>query len=422
MANLNIWGAVEIQDGAHPIDDPTNPGTQISPISPVARFVEYFNNRVFVMNQQDFRMRIQWSMRSNYTNWGTVPDADGNPTGGWLDLYDGPTVEPLTGGRVLGDRLVVYRKSSITDIVATGDDVSPFLPEGKSYGIGLLAPYTLQSVGQFHIFLANDYNVYMWDGSRLTPIGTPIHNYLRQGLGLTPLDRSPYSIFGAVFPAFKEYWLVIPYSNDPTLPANETTMVLVYDYLRDTWTRDSIKGLTALYELTTPGRNGTAGFFGQDFPPLYPTLYAANDKDYFQIDERVDGNRYERPTDGGVEMYVDTPDLYFDPNSGLLNSTLSRVMVSQTTPTNRTASEKAPFSVEASIDRGQTFPAAVEVTPEIERWGFEFTDFNLTSNVRRYRFHYKATDGAGHPSWRSYTETSLPAGEFFPVERPVGST
>jgi hypothetical protein len=363
-------------------------------------------------------MRVQWAARADYTDWAVGQDAQGLTHGGWLDLYDGPVVEGLMGGRVLADRLVVYRKSSITDIVSTGDDTTPFLPEGRSYGIGCLAPYTLQSVGQFHIFMANDYNVYIWDGSKLTPVGTPIHNYLRQALGNTPLDRAPNCIYGALFPAYKEYWLVIPASVDPTLPMGETTVVLIYDYLRDTWSRDAIKGLTGIYEITSLGKTSDPGFSGTNFPPSYPVLYAANNQDYFQIDERVDGNRYERPSDGGVEMFVDTPDLYFDPQSGLLNSTLSRVMVSQTLPTTNVV----PYNVEVSLDRGNNFPVAIQVTPDPQHWGYEFVDLNLTGNIRRYRFHYQATNGAGRPSWRSYTETSLPAGEFFPVQRPVGTT
>jgi hypothetical protein len=143
--------------------------------------------------------RIQWSARAIYYDWSTVTGH-----GGFLDLYDG-IVEPITGGKVLNNRLVVYRKSSITDMVPTGDDTNPFLPEGRAYGIGCMSPWSLVSLGQFHIFFANDFNVYIWDGTKLNPVGTPIHNYIRQ---LYDPSGAPLSTAGRLrlrFMAFKEY-------------------------------------------------------------------------------------------------------------------------------------------------------------------------------------------------------------------------
>ena len=401
--------------------------------SPPGVFVEYFNNHLFLLNTQAMANRIQWSTPAFYYDWATTTGH-----GGFLDLYDG-VVEPLTGGRVLNNRLVVYRKSSITDMVPTGDDTNPFLPEGRAYGIGCMSPWSLVSLGQFHIFFANDFNVYIWDGTKLNAIGTPIHNYIRQ---LYDPERSAawYSRpFATAFIAFKEYWLgIYDYLNDQII-------LLVYDYQRDAWTRDVFpNSFHGMFERTLIGAEGTAGYNRAGYPQRWPLLMGANGADYFMIDERIDGDRLSNPDTGGMEMFVETPDFYYGEDA-LQNGTMQRALVIQGTP--RTPNDPG-YHFDLSIDRGNTWIEAQEVTPVDVHWGFEFVDFNATSNVYRWRFRNKATtpvwDGAvwdigiwdiddwatlntnivgvaGRPSWRSYTSVYVPSGEFFPIERPVGS-
>lgn len=373
--------------------------------SPQGMFLEYFQNRVFMMNHINVGNRVQWSARANYADW-----TQGIGRSGWLDLYDG-TVESITGGRVLNDRLVVYRTSSITDLVSTGDDTAPFLPQGRSYGIGCQAPWTLATAGQFHVFMANDYNIYVWDGTKLTAIGTPIHSYLRQILDVGDAGVWTNIPFGAMFMGFKEYHLAIPQWQ------TNQVIVLIYDYLRDTWTRDVFTSLRALYEFWQTGLAGSPGYDATGYPSVYPVLMASRDKDFFIIDERIDGDRLSRPVDGGLEMFVDTPDMYYDKNL-LQNATLERVMIAQGWPRIPVA---MTWLLEVSIDRGQSFLPSFQVSPRQSYWGFEFVDTNITSHVRRYRFRYPVESGAGRPSWRGYTELYVPSGEFFPVERPTGT-
>jgi hypothetical protein len=401
--------------------------------APPGMFVEYFNNRVFLLNTKDVSNRIQWTGRANYTNWLTTT---GN--GGFLDLYDG-VVESITGGRVLNNRLVVYRRSSITDMVPTGDDTNPFLPEGRAYGIGCMAPWSLASLGQFHIFLANDFNVYMWDGTRLNAIGSPIHNYIRQLYD--PARSTSWSSrpFAVPFMAFKEYWLCM-YDF-----LNNQIVVLVYDYQRDSWTRDVLpSSVHGMFERILIGAEGTSGYDRTGYPERWPCLMAASDQNYFMIDERVDGDRLLNPTTGSMEMFVQTPDFYYG-DDALQNGTMQRILVTQGTPD---SAADTPYHVDLSIDRGNSWIESSEIVPTDRHWGFEFVDLNITSNIYRWRFRYSApistwtgahwnqgiwdTDNwatlistfagtAGKPSWRSYTSVYVPSGEFFPVERPVGS-
>jgi hypothetical protein len=379
--------------------------------SPPGLYLEYFKNHVFLMNTIDVANRLQWSARANYADWLTTTGH-----GGFLDLYDG-AVEPINNGKILGDRLVVYRQSSITDIAATGDDTNPFLPEGRVYGIGCVAPWTLANVGQFHIFLGNDFNVYSWDGVNLNPIGTPIHSYVRQLFDPATLTDWFHVPYAAAFMGFKEYWLVFPPWAGGA-GSGAITTVLIYDYLRDTWCRDTFTDLTALAEHRLPGPTATAGYNGTGYPIEFPTMMAGQTNKYFMIDERVDGDRLMRPADGGIDMWVDTPDMFYD-KMALQNATLERVMVSE--GKTRTAGD-VPYQLQVSIDRGDTYASAQDIQPLATHWGFEFVDENITSNVRRYRFMYLKERGAAFPSLRAYSEVYVPAGEFFPTDRPVGTT
>jgi len=383
----------------------TGPFEAVAVSSPSGVFVEYFKNHTFLMNISGVANRVQWSARANYADWATTTGH-----GGFLDLYDG-NVEEITGGKILGDRLVVYRNSSITDMVATGDDTSPFLPEGRVYGIGCMLPWSLVSVGQMHLFVANDYNVYAWDGINLQPIGTPIHNYVRQLYDSASTGTWITTPFAAAFMSYKEYYLVL------SQQGTNQYVVLIYDYLRNTWTRDVFTNLYALFEQVLPGATGTAGYDGTGYPLVFPVLMGSMDHDYFMIDERVKGGYFRRPTDGGLDMFVDTPDMFYDKNSNQ-NATLERVMISEGMP--RSTGEPK-FQLQVSIDRGNTFPVSKDIQPLDTHWGFEFADLNITSNVRRYRFNYPKENGSAAPSLRAYTDTYVSSGEFFPVDRPIGT-
>lgn len=377
--------------------------------APQCRLVEYFANRVFALNCWGAPNRLQWSALGNYLDWSTIVDTTGYH-GGFLDLYDG-YVEPITGGKVLNDRLVTYRRRSIVDMVATGDPTEPFLPQGRVYGIGCAAPWTLQSVGQFHIFLANDWNVYTWDGAQLQVIGTPVHQYIRKVLDTAHLEYSCCAAFAATFMGFKEYWLVFP-----AVSGQSPTMVMIYDYLRDTWTKDTFPNLTALYEILERNRVGSPGYSEFQYPLKWPMLMAGVEGQFCLIDERVDGDRFHNPSTGAMEMWFDSPDMYWDQNS-IVNGTLYRVMVNQDMPQHP---EDPLYNVEISIDRGLSYPIVVPITPLQTKWGYQFADVNVTNNVYRIRFHCPAVaDIAPNPSWRSYTLIYVPSGEFFPTDRPV---
>jgi hypothetical protein len=382
------------------------------PSTPRCLFLEYFSNRLFALNTSDASNRLAWTKLGDYTDWAPVaPDH-----GGFLDLYDG-SVTAITGGKCLNSRLVVYREDSITDIISTGDQNVPFLPEVRVNGVGCLFPWTLQSMGQAHIFLGNDYMVYMWDGTNLAPIGQPVHSYIRR---LVDRTRDPwYNIpFGALFKGFKEYYLVL---QSESMNYRE---VLVYDWMRGTWARDYFmvdvdRPFGGMWEVSEVGAAGTPGYASDNYPLHYPLLVASKDKDIFTIDERILGDRLWDPINGGMDLWWDTIDIYYT-EEGLGNGTVHRVITSQKFPLN-TPTDPA-YYIEVITDRGANVEASVKVIPSTEHVGFEFSDFNVTSNVRRYRFHYKPEDGAARPTWRAWSDVYVPSGDFFPTKRsPVNN-
>lgn len=380
--------------------------------APNAMFVEYFKNHLVAMNLVGHgnvlghSNWIQWSRAANYNDWQQGEDAQGIIHGGQLELYDG-AVEPITGGKVLNDRLVIYRNSSITDLNATGDALNAFLPENRVFGIGCLLPWSLVSLGQFHIFVGNDFNIYAWDGANLDPIGSPIHQYVRQLFDPYTATDALHIPFAAAFRGFKEYWLVIPERG------TENHIVLIYDYYRNSWTRDVFTSLYALMESIQMGPTGTRGFDATGFPMMYPLLFAGAGNDFFMIDERVTGDWYDDPQNGGMDMFFDTPDMYYAQN-GMGNGTLERMVISSDLPRH---GGEPPYELLVSVDRGNSFPYGVVIVPEDRHWGFEFADTNLTSNVRRYRFFYPKQNGPAAPTLRAYTDVYIPSGEFFPINQ-----
>jgi hypothetical protein len=381
------------------------------PGTPICSFVEYFSNRLFALNTSDSSNRVQYTALSHYDDW--VPVAPEH--GGFIDLYDG-SVTAITGGKCLNSKLVVYKEDMIIDLASTGDQNVPFLPETRVNGIGCMFPWTLQSAGQFHIFVGNDYMVYIWDGVQLTPIGQPVHSYIRR-----LLDRMQdpwYNIpFGAMFKGFKEYYLVLQSE------AMNYREVLIYDYMRGSWTRDYFmvdvdRPFGGLWEVSEVGAAGTPGYSATDYPLHYPLLVASKDKDIFTIDERIAGDRLQS-ADGGMDMWWDTIDMYYSEDS-LVNGTVQRVITSQKNPLN--IPQDPPYFIEVIVDRGANVAASTKVTPSIEHVGFEFAEFNVTSNVRRYRFHYKPEQGAARPTWRGWSDIYVPSGDFFPIKRVTPNT
>ena len=122
--------------------------------------------------------------------WSTVEDdSDFTGTGsGYIDLNEtyGDVVKLLP----LGGTLVAYKTTSVFNLSATGDRDDAIVKQLISPGIGAVAMSTVLSVVArdglpAHIFLGQGrggYNVYMYTGNMLIPIGDDIKEELRDNI------------------------------------------------------------------------------------------------------------------------------------------------------------------------------------------------------------------------------------------------
>jgi hypothetical protein len=156
-----------------------------------------------------FPDRVRWSAVEGATTW------TGAGTG-YIDLND-------TDGRVvkllpLGGILVAYKENSLYNLHATGDANDPIVKQLISPGIGAVAMGTVLSVVArdglpAHIFLGQGrggYNVYMYTGNLLTPIGDDIKEELRDNLNASQAKNA----FAIVDQKRNQYMFFVAYAGE----------------------------------------------------------------------------------------------------------------------------------------------------------------------------------------------------------------
>lgn len=367
-----------------------------------ARYIEYFNNRLmlgYVNEASGVKpVRVRWPRNGDYTRW----DDTLGLGAGFLDLFE-EGEEDITGLKAIQDRLAVYKKQAIIDIVPTGQVTPTFIVQTRARGVGCAAPYTLASNGFSHFFMGHDVNVYEWNGTQLQGIGDSILDEL-EGL----VDPSRFNtIFGKVLPSLQEYWLVVDSEN-----------VFIFDYVRRTWSRYSYPSLTAIGE----ANDTIDSFIWSTIPGTWEThpeswqntLGARKLRvfggratgEIFEIDKNV---AYDYFAIGSiVDRYIETPDFYFvetetgQPSAWRQGTVQQLLLIYQYV-------NAEPFEVGLSFDRGVSWTTQ-SVVPNTS--GYSVVHFNMTGNVVRYRF--RENNANGFFRWRSYDYEFVDAGPFRP--------
>jgi hypothetical protein len=167
----------------------------------------------------------------------------GDPTD-WVSFSSGlndnvNNLGPINGLLKIGQYGFGFHQNGILQIIPTGIGLAPFdFRSIINATQGVIAPYSLDHFDdqgrEYAVYLGVD-NVYLFDGSSVTPIGDmPIDNRRRIGarsriltdvMSVNPLTiygRVTYSINGQ---AFRAYWLVIP-----------GVSVWVYNFDEGNWT------------------------------------------------------------------------------------------------------------------------------------------------------------------------------------------
>ncbi|MBU2177432.1 MAG: hypothetical protein KJ556_20260 [Gammaproteobacteria bacterium] len=167
-----------------------------------AKFVKKFQNYCLLANVVvsgvDMPTRFYFSTIKTIDTWDAA------------DFYevgkdDG---EEITGFKVLGDRLIVYKTNSIYAVYFNNDADIPFIIQKTSSHVGCIAPYSIQEVDNGHVFLSYD-GIYYFDGNNSHKISNRISE--------TVLGYAKASYVNAVSMYQKNtnrYWLAFATSSD----------------------------------------------------------------------------------------------------------------------------------------------------------------------------------------------------------------
>ena len=177
------------------------------------RFVTNFQNYCLMANcvvsGNDKPTRVYWSAFKNEASWNAADYVE-------VGFNDG---QEITGFKVLGDRLVVYKSKSIWYISFTGDADIPFLVFKTNSAVGCVAPFSIQEVDKGHLFLSWD-GIYYFDGLNSYKMSDKINNTIRNDVNR---DRIAYAKSAYQFDK-NRYLLSVASKN-----SIRNDMVLVYD-------------------------------------------------------------------------------------------------------------------------------------------------------------------------------------------------
>lgn len=381
-------------DGIDPVTGTYDSLTDIATGAPNAKFLEYYNDRLLAAytgeGSNTFPYRVRWTINANHLDW--------TGTGsGFIDLLE-ESQEPITGIRGLGDRCVVYKEHAIIDLIRTGILNPVFEQQVRVRGLGTKYPYTIASNGVNHFFLGSDGRIYLWDGIQPVHISEDIDEEVRALVDAA--DSELY--FGMCSIDRGEYWLVFGPSD-----------VFVFDYLRNSWTRDSFPNIITLTEvddaatsytwLTIPGTwEQQTQTWDQLRGVQFTTIWAGRtDGGVFRVDDQFVDDYY---SEGSIiDRNVETPDFYLS-DDPMEQVTLQRVMLIYD------YINATPFEFAYSFDRGRTWQTR-EITPN--QYGFSVVDINDSGNIVRFRF--RENNATGQFRWKSYVPEWLTAGPFLPT-------
>ena len=379
-------------------------------VVPKARFLEYFNGRIHgafnIEGTSTFANRVRWAQNGDFTKW-----LDTNGLGaGFVDITD-ERQEPIRGIRGLNGELAVYTRHSIKHMIPTGTLDPTYQVITRQRGIGCDAPYTIASAGDRHFFLGYDHNVWQWDGLSCTPVGYPVWEEIDALVNPANLD----TYFGIVSIVRGEYWLVIG------------TDAFVYDYRRNSWSRDSFPSLTALGEveetlLAIIWRNLAPPFEVAGVTFVGP--WTVQNKTWEELRATVITTLFGGRPDGAtmivddttafdyfaigsiMDRFLETEDMYIGGNDTLdqdpmRQGTVLRVLLVYKYVTND------QFEIGISHDRGMNWLTQL-ITPQQN--GLSLIDFIATGETIRFRFREKNANGRFR--WRSYEYEWQDSGDF----------
>lgn len=198
-----------------------------------ARYLVNYANRLFMADLYIEGQREPWTVMWSKEN---DPTDFADDTAGSADFVG--TEEPIVGLGVVGNALLVYKKTSITIGNRTGQATNPVAFPYERKGVGLHAPYSLVHAMGTNFFLGTT-NFYMINGDMPEAIGDQI----RDKFFFEVEESERNKVWGAWVPRRHcVVWMALTNSIDGR-------MAFVYDYIHHTWmTYKFAKDITAIGE------------------------------------------------------------------------------------------------------------------------------------------------------------------------------
>ena len=255
-----------------------------------AKIVIPFYNHLFLLHTIEGGtrqpLRVRWCDTNDYEEWD-----DATTNAGYYDLD--MTIDWITGGVLLGDRLFIFKERSIWEIIYVNTQTTLFDYKLVIDGVGSYAPNSIVSLGDSLLFFGTD-NVYIFDGSRLESIGDNIFPWLYETHNIQVNSSKLNRSLGLYVEETGEYLLVIPKKT-----SDNADLFLKYQMDQKSWTVQE-KALSALgyYSAITPTTWASATGTWEDskwkipwsrraLPSGAPTTLLAKPSGIIQEDDRL---------------------------------------------------------------------------------------------------------------------------------------
>ena len=135
----------------------------------------------------DLFQRIRYSNLAEFQDDIDWTDGGSGSTAGYIDIKS--DYGAILNGEKLRSSLIVYSEQAITSISATNKNSQPFVAWESVSGIGLFAPRLLANLGDEHVFMANNGQIYRYSGGRdLTAIGDKVRREIFESLNTSTVN------------------------------------------------------------------------------------------------------------------------------------------------------------------------------------------------------------------------------------------
>lgn len=241
-----------------------------------AKYVEAYNNYIFLANvsvgSTTYPTRIYWSNLQDPTTFLTTSFIE-------VSINDG---QQITGMKVLGDNLIIFKTRSIYVVSFTGDPDIPFILQGggkSNSDVGCVAPFSIQEVTNGLVFMSFD-GLYYFDGSNSTKMSDRINPTIL-ALNSTRLSQ----IRSMVQHNKHRYLMSVPSSSSST---NDT--VITWDWYLNAFSVYS--GINAASMCTTFTSGYQENIYFGDYSGFYYKMDTGTDDYPLNVQTAINGYYY----------------------------------------------------------------------------------------------------------------------------------